>query len=150
MVRLSQKDLHKLLSLGRVKVNSAIPNNCKKAKKTKKVKSPKQKFENVYPILAKLFIKHDIPIPALEYKFCSTRQWKIDIVWIKEKLAVEIEGGIWTGGRHINPSGFLKDVEKYNQLDIEGYDLLRFTPDQIESLEAFESILEWFKKRKRK
>lgn len=43
-------------------------------------------------------------------------------------IAVEIEGGVWTGGRHTSGSGFLGDMEKYNEAAAAGWRVLRFTP----------------------
>ena len=66
-----------------------------------------------------------------EYKFCPTRRWRLDLADLCRLLAIEVEGGIWTGGRHVRGSGFTKDIDKYNELAILGWRLLRFTPDQV-------------------
>ena len=42
------------------------------------------------------------------------------------KVAIELEGGVYTGGRHTRPEGFLKDIEKYNNITILGLKLLRY------------------------
>lgn len=42
------------------------------------------------------------------------RQFKFDFAIIPLKIALEIEGGIYTLGRHIRPLGFLNDCIKYN------------------------------------
>lgn len=78
----------------------------------------------------------ELPEPVAEYKFCSTRKWRLDWAWPEQKLALEIEGGIWTRGRHTRPRGFINDMEKYNQLAIIGWRLIRVTPQQIRSGEA--------------
>lgn len=85
-----------------------------------------------------------IPEPVREFKFHPTRKWRIDLAWPEEKLAVEIEGGVWSKGRHIRPKGFLGDLEKYNTLTILGWSLLRFTPQQVRTGEALTLIEEWF------
>lgn len=84
--------------------------------------------------------------PVREHKFCLTRKWRIDLAWPEEKLAVEIEGGIWSRGRHIRPKGFLGDLEKYNSLCIAGWALLRVTPQQVRTGEALSLIERWFGK----
>lgn len=74
-----------------------------------------------------------IPKPEKEWEFHHTRQWRVDIAWpsADPPLALEIEGGAWTRGRHTRPSGFVKDMEKYNALTCEGWRLIRITPDQL-------------------
>lgn len=69
--------------------------------------------------------------PTPEYKFCPDRRWRIDYAWVDKKVAVEIEGGAWTNGRHTRGAGFVNDIEKYNRLTEEGWRLLRYTPNGI-------------------
>lgn len=77
-----------------------------------------------------------LPSPEREYRFHSSRKWRLDYAWPAEKVAVEVEGGVWTGGRHTRGAGFLKDCEKYNQAAAMGWRVFRFTPRQVESGEA--------------
>jgi very-short-patch-repair endonuclease len=67
-----------------------------------------------------------------EYTFAYPRRWRFDFCWPDARLAVEIEGGVWSGGRHTRGSGFVKDLEKYNQATILGWKLLRVTSAMIE------------------
>lgn len=55
----------------------------------------------------------DIPEPLAEHEFHPTRKWRFDFAWPDHKFAVEIEGGLFKGGRHQSLSGFLGDCEKY-------------------------------------
>ena len=43
-----------------------------------------------------------LPCPAREYRFASLRRWRFDFAWIAEKVAVEIDGGLWLGGATSN------------------------------------------------
>ena len=119
-----------------------------KAKIIKKNK-PKRVKANVfqqYPTIFRLISDNPgIPDPVDEFRFHPVRKWRIDVCWPDQKLAVEIEGGVWTGGWHTHPSGFMKDKEKYNTLSVFGYHLLRFTPQEMDSCEAYDVIREWFK-----
>jgi hypothetical protein len=83
-----------------------------------------------------------LPDPVEEYRFAPPRRWRFDLAWPDPaiKLAVEIEGGVWTGGRHTRPSGYLKDIEKYNQAAIMGWRLVRITPAMVKSGEALALI----------
>jgi hypothetical protein len=56
------------------------------------------------------------------------------------QLLIEVEGGTWTGGRHVTGSGFAADSEKYNAATELHYKVLRYTPAQVESGEALEQI----------
>jgi len=46
-------------------------------------------------------------------------------------LLVEIEGAIYTGGRHVRGSGYEADLEKYNLAVLQGYRVLRFSPRMV-------------------
>lgn len=82
-----------------------------------------------------------------EYKFHPTRKWRFDFAWPENKIAMEVEGGVWTGGRHTRGAGFLKDCEKYNAAASLGWRIFRFTPKQIRRLEHVPVILEAIKKK---
>lgn len=67
-----------------------------------------------------------------EYKFNNNRKWRFDFALPEKKLAVEIDGGIWTNGRHVRGSGFLKDMEKLNSAVELGWKVLRYEkPEKI-------------------
>ena len=73
-----------------------------------------------------------LPVPVAEHRFCE-RRWRFDFAFIGEKVAVEIEGGVWTGGRHVRGKGYTNDMEKLNRAAAMGWTVLRFTPDQVRS-----------------
>jgi len=89
-----------------------------------------------------------IPPFEREYRFATLRKWRIDFAWPDYHLAVEIEGGAWIQGRHNRAASFLKDMEKYNELSLRRFWLLRFTPQQVESGEAVRVIEGWFHAKK--
>lgn len=66
-----------------------------------------------------------------EYRFYQPRRWRFDYAIPLYKIAVEVEGGVWTQGRHIRPQGFLDDIEKYNTAALLGWRGFRCTPDKL-------------------
>jgi very-short-patch-repair endonuclease len=79
---------------------------------------------------------YDIPTPQTEYKFHPTRKWRFDYAFLQQRIAVEIEGAIWTHGRHTRGAGFVKDIEKYNAAAKLGWRIFRFSPSQLKRGEA--------------
>ena len=84
---------------------------------------------------------YDMPMPIREYRFCD-RRWKFDFAYPDIKLAVEVEGAIWTGGRHTRGVGFMNDCEKYNKAQLLGWIVLRYTSEDIKNLKAINEIKE--------
>jgi very-short-patch-repair endonuclease len=68
------------------------------------------------------------------------RKWRFDYAILDHKIAIEIEGGVWIGGRHTRGSGFVKDMEKYNKAAVIGWRVLRFTPQEIHKTETYDLI----------
>lgn len=72
-----------------------------------------------------------LPSPIQEYRFAPPRRWRFDLAWPSLRLALEIEGGVWTGGRHVRGKGFERDTEKYNAATLAGWRVLRVTTGMI-------------------
>ena len=70
----------------------------------------------------------DLPRPIQEYRFAPPRLWRFDYAMPAVLVAVELEGGVWTGGRHTRGAGFLRDCQKYNCAAVIGWAVLRFPP----------------------
>lgn len=75
--------------------------------------------------------------PALlkEAKFHPTRQWRFDF-FRRDKLggvAIECEGGCWSGGRHVRGAGFIHDCQKYNAAASFGILVFRLTGELIKT-----------------
>lgn len=78
------------------------------------------------------WLPYGIPTPEKEYRFDKVRRWRFDYAWPDHgQIAVEIEGGIWTHGRHTRGSGFHADMGKYNMASKAGWRVFRFTPSEL-------------------
>ena len=75
-----------------------------------------------------------------EFYFHHDRKWRADFHLIDKKILVEIEGGIWSGGRHTRGKGYLGDMEKYNAATMMGYQVIRFSTDQVKSGHAIQQL----------
>ena len=75
-----------------------------------------------------------------EYKFHAERNWRADFLITGTKILVEVEGGIWSGGRHTRGKGFIADMEKYNAAAVMGFKVLRFSTEQVKSGLAIKQI----------
>jgi hypothetical protein len=74
------------------------------------------------------FQKTNTPEPVFEYEFHPARNWRFDLAWPSKKLALEVQGGLYTGGRHTTAQGFLNDMEKDNAAAVIGWRILKVTP----------------------
>lgn len=83
---------------------------------------------------------NNLPEPVREFRFHPRRRWRFDLAWPAAQVAVEVEGGTWSGGRHTRGRGFGEDCEKYNEALILGWRVVRVTGEQIENGAALDWI----------
>lgn len=95
--------------------------------------------EEPYAVFEKL-LTNFIAKPVREHMFHPTRKWRIDFSYPDKKLAIEIEGGVWSNGGHTRGKGFVEDIEKYNSMTSLGWKLLRFTPQDLRKTETINII----------
>ncbi len=98
---------------------------------------PEQKF---------LFFWKALQGPSLvpEHKFHPTRKWRFDFAYPIRRIAIEIEGGVWSGGAHTRGKGFSEDCEKYLEALLLGWRVVRLVPDQI-TLPVIERLIVYVK-----
>jgi len=82
-----------------------------------------------------------------EYQFNPNRKWRFDYALLDYMIAIEIEGGAWSNGRHTRGKGFINDMEKYNSANVLGWQVLRYTPEQFENYVFLKDINELLKNR---
>jgi hypothetical protein len=103
----------------------ALAKSAKKQKDKERIKRIHSQFTDWLTLNKIAFVK--------EYKFCKERKWKIDYYLPELNAAIEVDGGVWSGGRHVNPKGFLNDMEKYNAITMAKIQLLRIDTDRLNS-----------------
>lgn len=77
-----------------------------------------------------------------EFQFHPKRKWRADFHLIDQKILIEVEGGIWSNGRHTRAKGYLGDMEKYNAATALGYRIFRYSTEQVKSGMAIKEIME--------
>ena len=90
---------------------------------------------------------HGLPEPVPEYQFAPPRRWRFDWCFLQPGLltqtkgiALEIQGGIWTSGRHVRGKALLAEHEKLNEAAVRGYRVLFCTPEDVQSGAIFPVI----------
>lgn len=86
------------------------------------------------PIFRALLREARLPLPEEEYAFARDegRRWRFDFAWPADGMvALEVEGGAWTQGRHTRGAGFLADIDKYNTATLRGWRVFRVVPREL-------------------
>ena len=81
-----------------------------------------------------------LPVADREVRFHPTRRWKFDLCYPEKMIAIEVEGGTYTGGRHTRPIGFENDCRKYSEAALLGWKVIRVTRGMIDSWEALDLV----------
>lgn len=82
----------------------------------------------------------DIPTPVRELVALKPRKFRFDLSWPEHMLACEVEGGIYSGGRHTRGAGFESDCVKNNLAILAGWRVLRVTSAMIKDGRAVQFI----------
>ena len=79
-----------------------------------------------------------LPTPLPEHRFDAKRKWRVDWAFVRGevKVALEIQGGLFSGGRHVRGAALLREYEKLNALAAHGYRVVFCTPQQFKTGEA--------------
>ena len=81
-----------------------------------------------------------LPEPVHQHRFHPTRKWVFDFAYLRQKIAVECDGGTWSKGRHVRGQGFEDDCVKLNEAALLGWLVLRFTTEMITDGRAVEFV----------
>jgi hypothetical protein len=111
---------------------------------------------------------HGLPAPVREFRFAAhavgwlgedkprgatlgnllvrsgLADWRFDFAWPEQRLAVEVEGGMWSGGRHNRAAGFAEDCRKYNAATRLGWRVLRYTTEMVTRGQAISDMAKFF------
>lgn len=123
-------------------------------------KTPRIKGEK---LLALHIFAAGLPVPQREYRWAAEhvklgrgvrerlkgaglQDWRFDFAWPELMVAMEVDGGTWSRGRHVRGKGFEGDCRKCNEAQLRGWCVLRVTTDMVASGEArdlLERVIGW-------
>ena len=75
---------------------------------------------------------HKWPTPETEIVFHPFRKWRLDVGWPSIKVGIEVDGAVYSGGRHTRGKGFEGDLEKLNQAQLLGWRVFRYSTGQVQ------------------
>ena len=119
-----------MIHLSAIDASRLLGNNPKAKAVVNKVKKAQQVDTLHSKVLAQLV---GFPAPAVELVFHPKRRWRLDFAWPTRMIAVEIHGGIHSGGRHTRGRGFVEDRTKMNEAALLGWTVIEATPEHIKS-----------------
>ena len=88
----------------------------------------------IFPQICK---QNGLPEPEPEVRFHATRRWRFDWGWKDQRVALEIDGGVWSGGAHGRGTGIVRDQEKHNYAACMGWIVIRCVPRDLHSAATF-------------
>ena len=94
-------------------------------------------MKKVSSIYAQVCAQSGLPEPVAEFQFHAERKWRFDYAWPDWKVALEVEGGVWTGGAHGRGTGITRDIEKYNHAQCNGWIVIRCLPAEQNNAQTF-------------
>ncbi len=88
--------------------------------KSPKPKLPKQPSKLERDFMLRWSTIQNAPTMIKEHRPVPDRKWRFDFCNLAGRVAIELEGGVYTGGRHTRGKGFENDCEKYNEAILSG------------------------------
>lgn len=102
----------------------------------------RKRFEN---LLLSQIQALKLPEPKREFLFHYKRKWRFDFAYPDLKLAIEVNGGAFSRGRHTRGKGYEDDCEKLAEAAILGWRVISVTTGQVERGEAINWIERYLK-----
>lgn len=75
-----------------------------------------------------------------EFRFHDKRAWRFDFALPAARLAIEVQGGVFSGGRHARGAGITDECEKFAAAVIAGWRVMPVTGAQVRSGEAIQWV----------
>jgi len=91
-------------------------------------------------------VGYEFPAYQREHRFHPKRRWRFDFAWLTEKVAIEVQGGVFVRGRHSRGRNQAQDMDKFNEALRLGWKVLQFSTvhineQPIQTLETIRDLL---------
>lgn len=107
-----------------------------------KPQTPRPKPADRFPLFCEL---SGLPRPLTEVEgLVPGRKFRVDYFFKAARVVVECNGQIWKKGGHSSGKGLLRDYQKLNLLQLEGYRVLQVTPQQLLTAEMVDLLKQAF------
>ncbi len=132
VIRLSNSDRKRVAAVGckQSRILSGLKKRAVAKKRTRFYLDREEQFLKLWLV----FTEGRWPAPVRQFRFCKTRRFRMDFAWLAEKVAVEIDGGVFqkqaTGHRSIK--GIADSMERQNIAVLDGWAMLRFHARDLE------------------
>ena len=118
------------------------------------VKKPAAPAPVVPPLFRAALKAAGLPMPVAEYEFAKEegRKFRWDFAWpenvqqvwhdiyVSRRLALEVQGGVWSRGAHGRGTGITRDMEKFSLGAALGWRLLLVEPKALCTQETMSLI----------
>lgn len=96
--------------------------------KPKKVRKAADRLENKF---AAMWRANGGTALEREFLFHVERRWRFDFAHVATRTAVEINGGVFTGGAHVRSGGVQRDYAKLNEAQLLGWTVFQLSGPMI-------------------
>jgi hypothetical protein len=86
-----------------------------------------------------------MPTPIREFIPIPGRKLRFDFGFPDWRLLVEVQGAVWTKGKHGRGSGIIQDQDKLNLATLNGFFCLQFSVNHVEDGRAVKVIAQALK-----
>jgi hypothetical protein len=91
-------------------------------------------------VLANRLHRSGVPLGEAQWPVVAGRRFRFDRAWPSRRVACEVNGGIYSGGRHVRGRGHAADCEKLSIAASLGWRVLVVTREMIQDGSAVDLI----------